>query len=26
MNDKWLKRIFISTVIILAVKTVFDFF
>ena len=26
MNDKWLRRIFIATVIILAIKTVFDFF
>jgi len=26
MNDKWLRRVFIATVIILAIKTVFDFF
>jgi uncharacterized membrane protein YfcA len=26
MNDKWLRRIFIATVILLAIKTVFDFF
>lgn len=25
MNDKWLRRIFIATVIVLAIKTVFDF-
>ena len=25
MNDKWLRRIFIATVILLAIKTVFDF-
>lgn len=25
MNDKWLRRIFITTVILLAIKTVFDF-
>jgi uncharacterized membrane protein YfcA len=25
LNDVWLKRIFIATVLILAVKTIFDF-
>jgi uncharacterized membrane protein YfcA len=26
MNDVWLRRIFMATVILLAVKTLFDFF